>query len=42
MELKETGYEDVDWIHLAKNNNQSQPVVNMIMILTTTSQDTSS
>jgi hypothetical protein len=33
MELKETGYEDVDWIHLGEDRDQWQALVNMVMIL---------
>lgn len=40
MDLKGIRYEGVDLIHLVKNNKKSQAIANMI--LTTTSQDTSS
>jgi hypothetical protein len=31
MNLKEIGWEDVDWIYLAQNRDQWQALVNMIM-----------
>jgi len=31
MGLKETGYEDVDWIHLAQDGDQLQALVNTVM-----------
>jgi hypothetical protein len=33
MDLKETGCEDVNWIHLAQDRNQWRDVVNTIMNL---------
>jgi hypothetical protein len=33
MNLKETGWEDMDWIHLAQDRNKWQAVVNMVMNL---------
>jgi hypothetical protein len=31
MDLKETGLEDVDWMHLAQDRDQWQALVNMVM-----------
>jgi hypothetical protein len=31
MELRETGWEGVDWIHLAQDTDQWQAVVNTVM-----------
>jgi hypothetical protein len=31
MHLRETGYEDVDWIHLAQNGVQWQTLVDTVM-----------
>jgi len=33
MNLKETGWEDMDWIHLAQDRNKWEAVVNMVMYL---------
>jgi len=33
MNLKETGWEDMDWIHLAQDRNKLQAVVNTVMNL---------
>jgi hypothetical protein len=33
MDLRETGWEDVDWIHLDQNRDQWPAVVNMVMNL---------
>jgi hypothetical protein len=33
MDLKEVGWEVVDWIHLASGKNQSRALVNMIFYL---------
>jgi hypothetical protein len=33
MDLKEKGWEDVDWIHQPHDKDQCQAVVNMTMIL---------
>jgi hypothetical protein len=33
MDLRETGWEDVDWIHLAQDRDQWWAVVNTVMNL---------
>jgi hypothetical protein len=33
MDLRETGFGGVDWIHMAKDGDQWQALVNMIMNL---------
>jgi hypothetical protein len=33
MDLREIGWEDVDWMHLARDRNQWRALVNMVMIL---------
>jgi hypothetical protein len=33
MNLRETGWEDVDWIHVAKYRDQRRAVVNTVMNL---------
>jgi hypothetical protein len=33
MDLKETGWEGVDWMHLAQDRDQWWAVVNMVMNL---------
>jgi len=33
MDLRETGWEGVDWMHLAQNRDQWQELVNMVMNL---------
>jgi hypothetical protein len=33
MNLKETGWQDMDWIHLAQDRNKWQAVVNTVMNL---------
>jgi hypothetical protein len=33
MDIKEMGFEGVDWIHLAGDRDQWWPIVNRIMIL---------
>jgi hypothetical protein len=33
MDLRETGWEDVDWIHLVQDRDQWQALVNTVMDL---------
>jgi hypothetical protein len=33
MDLREVGWEDVDWIHLAQKRDQCQAIVNMLLEL---------
>jgi hypothetical protein len=33
LQMKAIGYEDLDWIHLAKNGNQWWTLVNTVMNL---------
>jgi hypothetical protein len=33
MDLRETGWEDVDWIHLAQDRDQWRAVVNTVIYL---------
>jgi hypothetical protein len=33
MDLKETGWEDVDWMHLAQNRDQWRALMNALMNL---------
>jgi hypothetical protein len=33
MDLKETGWGDVDWMHLVQDMDQGQAVLNTVMIL---------
>jgi len=33
LDLRETGWEGMDWIHLAQNRNQQQTLMNMVMNL---------
>jgi hypothetical protein len=33
MDLREIGWEDVDWMHLAQDRHQWQALVNMVMNL---------
>jgi hypothetical protein len=33
MDLREIGYESVDWMHLAQDGDQWWAVVNMVMVM---------